>query len=67
MTDKGRLLCKIRIASSTYPANFANHFFKRDALMSFCFEEVMTVDLKIRGQFPARDDLLIIQIVEGEN
>ena len=35
--------------------------------MSFCFEEVMTVDLKIRGQFPARDDLLIIQIVEGEN
>ena len=33
--------------------------------MSFCFEEVMTVDLKIRGPFPARDDLLIIQIVEG--
>ena len=35
--------------------------------MSFCFEEVMTVDLHIRGLFPARDDLLIIQIVEGEN
>ena len=33
--------------------------------MSFCFEEVMTVDLQIRGPFPARDDLLIIQIVEG--
>ena len=33
--------------------------------MSFCFEEVITVDLQIRGPFPARDDLLIIQIVEG--
>ena len=35
--------------------------------MFFCFEEVMTVDPKIRGPFPARDDLLTIQIVEGEN
>ena len=35
--------------------------------MFFCFEEMMTVDLQIRGPFPARDDLLIIQIVEGEN
>ena len=34
--------------------------------MHFNFEEVMTVDLKIRGPFAARDDLLIIQIVEGE-
>ena len=34
--------------------------------MSFCFEEVMTLNLIIRGPFPARDDLLIIQIVEGE-
>jgi len=34
-------------------------------LLSFCFEEVMRVDLKIRGPFPAREDLLIIQIVEG--
>ena len=25
----------------------------------------MRVDLKIRGPFPAREDLLIIQIVEG--
>ena len=33
--------------------------------MSFSFEEVMSVDLKIRGPFPAREDLLIIQIVEG--
>ena len=33
--------------------------------MSFCFEDAMTVDLKIRGSFPVRDDLLIIQIVEG--
>ena len=33
--------------------------------MSFCFEEVMKVDLKIRGPFPAREELLIIQIVEG--
>ena len=33
--------------------------------MSFSFEEVMRVDLKIRGPFPAREDLLIIQIVEG--
>ena len=34
--------------------------------MSFCFEEVMKVDLKIWGPFPAREDLLIIQIVEGK-
>ena len=33
--------------------------------MHFNFEEVMTVDLKIRGPFAARDDLLVIQIVEG--
>ena len=58
---------KNRIASSAYPAKFANHYFKRDALMSFRFEEVMTVNLKIRGPFPDRDDLLIIQIAEGEN
>ena len=32
--------------------------------MSFSFEEVMKLDLKIRGPFPAREDLLIIQIVE---
>lgn len=33
--------------------------------MSFCFDEVMKVDLKIRGPFPVREDLLIIQNVEG--
>ena len=33
--------------------------------MHFNFEEVMTVDLKIRGPFAARNDLLVIQIVEG--
>lgn len=34
--------------------------------MQFNFEEMMMVELTIRGPFAARDDLLIIQIVEGE-